>query len=130
MPAARLFALSSNMRRTIVRRQRLADAAGVTAHEIELQLTNLVRRNALVGECAEAGRDAIAHALRTHRVAHDLDTALHDLTRRGAQLRRRMIATAQNLEPQRFAVDGNGRGRHGAQFSRTRRRTATRRHLR
>ncbi len=62
-------------------RQRLADPARMAAHEIELQLAHLVGRDALVRECAEPGRNAVAHSIAAHCVAHGLDAPKHRRTR-------------------------------------------------
>ena len=100
------------------RRERLADAARVTAHEIELQLPHLVRGDALVRERAEAGGDAVAHAIGAHRVAHDFDAALHvarALARSRRDRCRRVSKRAQDVERKRLAVDDQSGCTHGVQ---------------
>src|SRR6185369_13243690 len=88
-------------------RERLADSDGVTAHEIELQLTHLVRGDALVRERTETGGDAVTHAIRAHCLAHDFDTALHALPRLVAQYdaRSRAFDAPQSIQRKRLAVN-------------------------
>ena len=50
--------------------ERLADARGVAAHQVQLQLAQLVARDHDVGEVAEAGGDAVDDVAARHRVVH------------------------------------------------------------
>ena len=81
--------------------ERLADAARVTAHEIELQLPDLIRGDALVRECAEAGGDAVADAIGAHGIAHHFDAALHASARLLAQRDRRARVREATQDVQR-----------------------------
>src|SRR6476646_1964285 len=47
-------------------RKRIADSAGMTAHQVELELTKLARGNMDVGKLTEARVDAINHRPLLH----------------------------------------------------------------
>ena len=65
------FARSSIMARVSATRKRFADTGGVGAHQVDLQLANLVAGNADVGQFAHAGGDGVRHAVfRDQRVHH------------------------------------------------------------
>ena len=58
-PFASTFARSAIVARTARDRQRIADAGGMAAEQVELQRAERVVRNARLGERAEAGVDAV-----------------------------------------------------------------------
>jgi hypothetical protein len=57
--------------------QRLAHAAGVTAHQVQLQLPRLCRLNVFGGEAAEACRHAIDNLLLPNHLLDKRPGALH-----------------------------------------------------
>ncbi len=59
-----------------------ADAGRVAAHEVHLQLGELVVRNGDVGELAEAGGDAVDHATAVDDAGHDGAGGEHPRARR------------------------------------------------
>lgn len=81
-------------------RQRFAHAAGMTAHQVVLQLDELVAGDVLAGEGAEAGIDAIAHPLRVNDTAHCIHTRLHLAARTVGKLHLRVrgLEFGQRLE--------------------------------
>src|SRR3989442_1184252 len=65
----------------LLRAQRLADAAGVTAHEIQLQLASLLRRDALRRKAADAGRHAVDDLLFLDHFLDQSARPLHGVAR-------------------------------------------------
>ena len=63
------------------RGQRFADAAGMAAHQVVLQLSQLGRRDAGVGKGAEPGVDAVAGLAGLDHAPHRRDAALHACAR-------------------------------------------------
>ncbi len=57
--------------------QRLAHSGCVRAHQIDLQLANVVLRNMKIGEMADAGIDRIGDAIAGHQVIDDGARAVH-----------------------------------------------------
>ena len=73
-------------------RQRLADAGGVAAQQIELQRAERVRRNRGLGEVTEAGVDAVDRRRRRRRMRSTTARArVHARARLGRRARPRAV---------------------------------------
>ena len=110
-PLAITLARSSIMARHLALRKLRTDAGGVTAHEVDLQLRQLVVRDGDVGELAEAGGDAVDHGMA-------LDDA-GDHGAGGEHPRARRTGQGHGLPPDRDGVHVGERQRTAVDFERS-----------
>ena len=85
--------------------QRLADAGGVAAHQVELELAQLVARDDDVGEVAEAGVDAVDDLAARDRVVDHAARARDRLARARRETPTGAVAARHRLE----VVEGEAR---------------------
>ncbi len=73
------------------------DAHGVAAHQIELELSGLVRRNDAILEASKARGDAVGHLAPGHQILHCLAGSLHARQGGRIQLHRPALGHSHHL---------------------------------
>ena len=108
-PFASTLARSAISARTIGDRQRLADAGGVAAKQIELQRGELIGRDRDFGQRAESGVDAVDRGVAARRVAVDDRARGVDARSRAVRCRPTVRARPRAMRFQRVQCERRAR---------------------